>query len=68
MKIAESLPALPQSAKGKRLGLVGLTGAGLAVAWAGLEWAGVQAPSVFISAVGTFVALGAAYIEQKPST
>ncbi len=57
--------APPSTPKAKRLGLVGLTGAGLAVIWAGLQWAGVTAPQVFVSAVATFGALIAAYIEQK---
>ena len=63
MKIAESKVVetlTPTTPKSKRLSVVGLAGAVLAVVWAGLSWAGVEAPDVFVSAVGTLAALLAA--------
>lgn len=54
MKMEQIRPSTPKS---KRLSIVGVTGAGLAVLWAGLQWAGVQAPDVFVSAVGTLAAM-----------
>ena len=63
MKIAESKVGdtlTPTTPKSKRLSVVGLVGAVLAVVWAGLGWLGVAAPDVFVSAVGTLAALLAA--------
>jgi len=57
MKLDKVKPSTPKS---KRLSVVGLVGAALAVIWAGLGWAGVTAPDVFVSAVGTLAALLAA--------
>ena len=50
-------PKRIESPKAKRISVVATTGAALAVLWAGLSWAGVTAPEVFVSAVGTLAAL-----------
>jgi len=54
----QEIPELlkPATPKAKRLSMVALTGAALAVVWAGAAWAGVEAPDSFVSAVGTLAA------------
>lgn len=66
MKLAESKVVetlTPTTPKSKRLSVVAVTGAALAVLWGGLSWVwNIEAPDTFVSAVGTLAAmLAAAY-------
>ena len=60
MKLAPEV-LIPTTPKSKRLSLVGLTGAAMAVIWAALAWAGIEAPDAFVSSVGTLAAILAGY-------
>ena len=63
MKIAESKVVetlTPTTPKSKRLSVVAVTGAVLAVVWTGLAAFGINIADPFVSAVGTLAALIAA--------
>ena len=64
MKITPEI-LIPTTAKSKRLSIVGLVGAALAVFWAGLAWAGIDAPDVFVSSLGTLAAMLAGALDRE---
>lgn len=56
---------VPKTAKSRRLSIVALSGAVLAVVWAGGSWAGLEVPETFVSAVATLTAMVAAAFEVR---
>ena len=67
MKLAESKVVetlTPTTPKSKRLSVVAVTGAALAVVWSLLSWSGIAAPDVVVSSIGTLAALLAASFDR----
>jgi uncharacterized membrane protein len=54
---------VPQTNKSKRISLVALSGAVMALIWALAEWAGIEVPAPVISTVTSLVMLLAGFID-----